>query len=483
MSPTGATPGDTGATRRAAAPTVSARPTTADTGSWGLAPTYLACLVAGLVLLGIGVLARRPDLAVLGMPLLLMVAWSWMRPPEAEPSALLVPDRQVPGSGRLSAQVEIDPGKSEPSTCLVNFRVGAPGHRPIECLVPASPRTLRVAMRTVRTGRREVFWIEHRAAGPDRLWVVPPEDRESLTITVLPTTHPLALAPLPFRLAGLTGQHGSRRTGDGGDLHDIAPFRPGDRLRRIDWPVTARLNTGGPPVRYASDGANTTRLQPTVTTLYVRRTFATADATVMLVVDSRDEVGPRVATWNDSTALGQREASSLDIARVAASSMARHYLNVGDRVGLEDLGRLRRPVPPAGGQRQLDRLVRRLALAQPAGEPTARKRVPRLPSGALIVVFSTLLDDDPATLAIHWRRNGHRVVVVDVLPPVSTAELGHRLMTAYRIITLERNDRIRQLQANDVELVSWPAAGGAAEPQAALTVLARQRERRRSVSR
>ena len=157
--------------------------------------------------------------------------------------------------------------------------------------------------------------------------------------------------------------------------------------------MTARLNTGGPPIGRGRHE------RPAITTLYVRRTFATADATMMLVVDSRDEVGPRVATWNDSSALGEREASSLDIARVAAASTARHYLDAGDRVGLEDLGRLRRPVPPAGGRRQLDRLVRRLALAQPVGEPTERKRVPRLPSGALIIVFSTLLDDDPARLA------------------------------------------------------------------------------------
>jgi uncharacterized protein (DUF58 family) len=448
---------------------------------WRLAGPYSACLWAGLALLALGVLGRRPDIAVVGMPLLLMVAWSWLRRPSGEPGAELIPGEQVPGSGRLTAEVAVRGSAPPASGALLGLRVGAPGHRPVECLVAADPRTYEVAMRTVRTGRREVFWLEHRAAGADHLWIIPPEQRQELQVTVLPTTHPLALAPLPFRLAGLTGQHGSRRAGDGGDLHDVAPFSPGDRLRRIDWPVTARLNTGGPTVRDASSDQR--RAAPTITTLYVRRTFATADATVMLVVDSRDEVGPRVATWNDSSALGEREASSLDIARVAAASTARHYLSVGDRVGLEDLGRLRRPVPPAGGRRQLDRLVRRLALAQPAGEPTERKRVPRLPSGALIIVFSTLLDDDPARLATHWRRSGHRVVVVDVLPPLSTAELGARLMTAYRIVSLERRDRIRQLRTADVELVDWPSTTDAIVPRAALTVLARQRRRPPRMSR
>lgn len=452
------------------------------TNPWRLAGPYTACLWAGLALLALGVLGRRPDIAVLGMPLLMMVAWSWLRRPVGTSQAGISPGEQVPGSGRLTADVRVAAEGESPAT-LLGLRVGAPGHRPVECLLAGHPRTYEVAMRTVRTGRREIFWLEHRSAGPDHLWIIPPAERQELQVTVLPTTHPLVLAPLPFRLAGLTGQHGSRRAGDGGDLHDVAPFSPGDRLRRIDWPVTARLNTGGPPVRTGARSTDSARPAPTITTLYVRRTFATADATVMLVVDSRDEVGPRVATWNDSSALGEREASSLDVARVAAASTARHYLSVGDRVGLEDLGRLRRPVPPAGGRRQLDRLVRRLALAQPAGEPTERKRVPRLPSGALIVVFSTLLDDDPARLATHWRRSGHRVVVVDVLPRLSTAELGARLMTAYRIVSLERRDRIRQLLAGDVELVEWPSTTDTGAPRAALTVLARQWRRPPRVNR
>ncbi len=448
------------------------------TGRWQLAGPYASCLIAAVVLLAMGVLGRRPEIAVLGVPMLLMVAWSWLRRPDAEPAVEIVPSDQVPGSGRLAAEVRVVASETTEPKGMIGFRAGAPGHRPVECLVVDRVATYEVSMRTVRTGRRDVFWMEHRAAGPDRLWIIAPEDRRTLELTVLPTTHPLGLAPLPFRLAGLTGQHASRRAGDGGDLHDIAPFAPGDRLRRIDWPVTARLNTGGP-----GGGAFPARVAPTITTLYVRRTFATADATIMLVVDSRDEVGPRVASWNDSSALSEREASSLDIARVAAASTARHYLNAGDRVGLEDLGRLRRPVPPAGGRRQLDRLVRRLALAQPAGEPTERKRVPRLPSGALIVIFSTLLDDDPARLASHWRRAGHRVVMVDVLPRLSTADLNARLLTAYRIVALERTDRIRQLVANDVEIISWTSTADAGEPRSALSVLARQHRHPRSVSR
>nr|WP_239579853.1 DUF58 domain-containing protein [Microlunatus panaciterrae] len=291
---------------------------------------------------------------------------------------------------------------------------------------------------------------------------------------VLPAAKPLRQLPLPFRLQGLTGAHNSRRAGDGGDLHDINLFQPGDRLRRIDWRVTARR--GQTP---AAAGPGSARL----TDLYVRRTFATADATVMLVLDSRDEVGPDISNWSGATEVRQDQATSLDVAREAAASLARRFLDGGDRVGLEDLGRMRRPVPPAGGRQQLRRLVHHLALAQPEGEPKPRRRAPRLPSGALIIVFSTFLDDDVARLAWLWRQSGHRVIAVDVLPRLEGGSLPPRLHTAYRIIRMERGDRLRALAGTGVELVHWegdPDGNGSTENvQVSLMALARRRADRR----
>jgi len=122
---------------------------------WQLSGPYAGCLVAGAVLLAMGGLGRRPDIAVLGVPLLAMVAWSWLRRPVAEPAAEIAPCAQVPGSGRLSAEVQVSSGKpTGRAVGLVGFRVGAPGHRPVECLVVGRPATYEVTMRTVRTGRR-----------------------------------------------------------------------------------------------------------------------------------------------------------------------------------------------------------------------------------------------------------------------------------------------------------------------------------------
>jgi uncharacterized protein (DUF58 family) len=434
-------------------------------GGWRLAPAAVAWLACGVAVLMFGVLVSRPDVTVLGLPLLLGVALSRGRWPSHRPGAGLRGVDQTAAAGTLAAALVLE---ARPGTELVAVRVGAPGHRVRDCLLAGGERSLRVEMSSVRTGRRPLFRLDAAAADTGALVVTPVSAFAPIEMTVLPASRALRALPLPFRLQGLTGPHSSRRAGDGGDLHDVAPFAPGDRLRRIDWRVTARLSRSDPG---------------TLTQLYVRRTFATADATVMLVVDSRDDVGPRVASWGDAGEVDEDESTSLDLARFAAASLARAYLEAGDRVGLEDLGRLQRPSPPAGGRAQLQRLVQQLAVASPQGAPSRRRRVPRLPSGSLIVLFSTFLDDDAADLAASWRQSGHRVVAVDILPPVVTVDLTARLETAYRVVAMERHDRIEALSRLGVETVAWrlldeDRRAEGSDPGTALEVLARRRHRR-----
>ncbi len=440
---------------------------TAAAPTWRLTPAALGWIVVGVGVALLGVLIRRPEIVALGVPLLIGGAWGTAGPAVRATDVRLAGTDQPPGASGLRATARLEPGPG-PGAAVTVIRVSAPGHRPAEAVLHSTPRTVGLAMRSVRTGRRELFVLDHRDAGPDQLLATAARTPQTLTLTVLPGIRPLDELPLPDRLQGLTGPHASRRAGEGGDLHDVGPFRPGDRLRRVDWRVTARLNSG-PPVGGAA-----------VTQLYVRRTFATADATVMLVVDSRDEVGPRLATWGDASALREDEATSLDIARTAAASLARHYLAGGDRVGLEDLGRLRRPVPPAGGRHQQLRLLQRLALSEPEGEPLRRQRVPRLPSGSLIIVFSTFLDDEAARMSTTWHRAGHRVLAVDTLPRLVLGGVSPRLHTAYRMIAMERVDRLRALQRQGVEPISWSLAATGADPALELGRLARLRRRPRT---
>jgi uncharacterized protein (DUF58 family) len=431
-------------------------------------------LPIGLGLIMIGLLAGRPDLITFALPILLFVLWGWLGRPLQAGRLTLQADDQQPRPGVIPARLMIEPA---PAIDQVLVRVNAPGHRPREVAVDArrfrtdDAEPVRVSMETVRTGRRDLFWAEWLEAGTAGVTRSDAQLSGPVAITVLPGLQRISMVPLPFRLQGLTGPHSWRRAGDGGDLHDVRPFAPGDRLRRIDWRVTARRaadRTGGKGLAE----------------LYVRRTYATADACVMVVLDSRDEIGPVVASWGDATEVREDQATSLDIARVAAQSIAEAYLAGGDRVGLEDLGRMQRPVQPAGGQQQARRLALHLALAAPLGEPGRRERVPRLPSGSMIVLCSTFLDDDVARIAINWHHSGHRVVAVDVLPRPVTRELSSRGRTAYRMIMLERRLRFRGLARAGIELVRWdprPVAGeteAPVPPDAALAALTRIRRRR-----
>ena len=179
-------------------------------------------------------------------------------------------------------------------------------------------------------------------------------------VVVLPRGRVMPALPMPARLRGLTGQHDSRRPGQGGGLRDVHPFSPGDAVRQVDWKVTARRS-------------------PALEQLYVRRTMALGEAAVVLVVDSRDDVGPDPATWSGIHPIRPDDATSLDLARQAAMTVAEGYLAVGDRVAVEDLGVRRRALRAGTGRHQLDRVVQQLALLRPEGDPPTRVRPPRMP--------------------------------------------------------------------------------------------------------
>lgn len=422
--------------------------------TWVRARATAAGVVVGVVLLVVGALLGRPDVAVLGAAPLVAGVWDWRRRPAVDPTVRLVPSSAPADAGTLRAEAVV----TSPGTALVGVRRGVRELAEAWVLVDGS-RTLPLVVRTVRTGPQEVAFVDVQGVGPGAASVSEPTPAVSRTALVLPAPRQLGDLPLPPRLRGLTGAHESRRPGEGGGLRDVHPFAPGDRLRRIDWRVTARR-------------------APDLHELYVRREHALAEAVVVLVVDSRDDVGPDPKTWRGSTPPRAEDPTSLDLARQAAASVAQGYLGLGDRVGLDDLGALRRPLPPGGGRRQLDRIRHALALTRPEGDPMRRLRAPQVPSGALVVLFSTFLDDEAAQVASVWRRAGHRVVAVDVLPTLRERQLGDREKLAMRLIRIAREDRLADLADLDIELVSWREA-----PTIAFASLARRAQRRAGASR
>lgn len=413
----------------------------------------------GLVLVAVGLLAGRPDVVVIGIPLVLTVASALSRPPGEHPGIAFDTPFHVEASDEVGTLLTVVPATAVPA---VRVRVSAPGHRPVEALLDARrAHARRLLLTTVRTGRQDTFGVDDLAFGTGAAVVASARHHRAAPIVLLPRAEALRELPLPWRLHGVTGAHGSRRPGEGGDLRDVAMLAPGDRLRHIDWRTTARRG---------SDGGR-------VATLYVRRTFATSDAHVMLVIDPRDDIGPDVSTWSGGPTRPD-VATSLDVARHAATSLARGYLDQGDRVGLVSLRHPRQLLLPAGGRRHLHRLRHQLATAEPVGTPTSVTATPRIPAGVLVVVLSTFLDDLPVELARRWRLDGHRVLAVDVLPTPVLDALPWRGRVAFRMVWLERVDRLDRLREAGVELIRW-AGRGHGPVVADLATLARSRQVRR----
>ena len=121
-----------------------------------------------------------------------------------------------------------------------------------------------------------------------------------------------ASAPTPHP-RGLIGLNRSARPGSGSEFNTIRQFHPGDRLRRIHWPVS--LRTGE---------------------LHVTSTYADEDAHVVLLVDAFSDLGPREGIDGRPT--------SLDLTVRAAGAISEHFLSSGDRLTLRTVGAAHVPV-------------------------------------------------------------------------------------------------------------------------------------------
>jgi uncharacterized protein (DUF58 family) len=440
----------------------------------------LSAALAGAVVVGLlGLVAAfamsRPEPALVGAPLLLAAALAWDRRPAAGAQDATTRTTVAAESTLATEVTEATEARDATETTdatengvragrptllvriavaavrrpdAVQLRLELGEDAPVDVLLtPRAAAGLIARVPIVHSGRQRVAAAQAREVGADASWASEPGERAEVERVVRPRRRPVRALPLPARLLGLTGQHVSTRPGDGGEFRDVDLFHPGDRLRRIDWRATARAGRAGE--------------------LYVRRTTATSDAAVHLVVDARDDLSGVVADW--SRAHPRPAVSSLDVAWEAAASLAVAYAAVGDRVGFDDLGGAQRVLPPRAGARHRERVLRAIDLTTATGTLHTRVRSPRLSPGALVFVLSTFLDDQPATLALTWRAAGHRVIAVDVLPPRDGRDLTARDRWALRTVELERRLRLGRLQSGGVELMPW---SDASRREAALRALA-----------
>jgi uncharacterized protein (DUF58 family) len=232
----------------------------------------------------------------------------------------------------------------------------------------------------------------------------------------------------------LVGLHRSSRGGEGNEFAGIRPFRPGDRMRRINWTRSARSNE-----------------------LQVNSTSADLDTHIALVVDATDDFG--ISEGIDGL------ASSLDSTVRAAGAIAEHYAPHGERVSLRVFGTtVAHTVSPGTGRAQLRRILDTLARVTPtthgrAGYRTPAARQRGVIGGQITVLLSPLIAPEALDLAVALGRQGMSVIVVDTLPDHATQDEDRYIALAWRIRVLERRREVRSVLAAGIPVIRWHGPG------------------------
>jgi uncharacterized protein (DUF58 family) len=239
-------------------------------------------------------------------------------------------------------------------------------------------------------------------------------------VTVFPLTPPQATMLPPTELLDRLGTHLTRHIGSGVEYADIRAYVPGDHLRAVNWPVSARRGR-----------------------LHVTQRLTDRSVDVVVLIDGYPQpAGPAT----DSTERIVR----------GAAQVVQTALRNGDRAGIVALGG-RRPrwLGADIGQRQFYRVLDAVLGAGDEFENTTGTLAPRaaLPSGAIVVGFSTLLDTEFALALIELRRRGHIVVAVDVLQGSPFRAAQDPLVD--RMWTLQRSAMYRDMGTVGVDVVAW----------------------------
>ncbi|WP_394252086.1 DUF58 domain-containing protein [Arthrobacter pityocampae] len=405
---------------------------------WALAVILvLVCAVAGLV-------SGRPDTVALAAPFAFLALAGRAGPMSGNACAVrIVPDRSADAGGpRLRVLLtSSEAGRASDPGRLVVTTLAAPGFPP-DAVVLLAGEECPVLVDAPPSGERDVLAYGAASFTADLARPTPFVPAPPVRVSILPPVGPVLARPVSRRLVGLAGTHRSGRPGDGGELRSVGPLQPGDQLRRIDWRATARRSTDQDR-------------------LMVRRTFAEAEASVLLVIDQAHDLPSSTAHWFVATP-PRLAAGSLHVARAAATTVAASYLAAGDRVGLEDLSGTRRALRTAAGARHLEQV--RVRLAGTAVVPRRRRRRdPVPPQGAVVVVFSAFLDAEPARLLRLWHAQGHVVAGIDCIPPLDRSETTTAQAEAVRLTLLRRRLLLEGLQDSGIPVIAGVQHPGRAD--------------------
>lgn len=395
-------------------------------------PVLVVAAGATIVLLGAGLISSRPDIVAMGLPIAIWIAMVHGRADVDAATRVSLTARSASGDATETV-IDVESAADAVELTLVQSQ-----RRTRTIILPGRSGQAISRSRILHSGPIRAAQVSARGILGDGAFLGTATNVTEDVRHIEPARVALDMLPLPRRLTGLHGAHQGRRPGHGGDFRDIHPFAPGDEMRRVDWRATARA------ARRPGD-------------LLVRRTQTLSDASVVIAIDTAEDLGTVVASWGSGD--GERSGiTSLDRARQAARSIAAAAGDAGDRVALHILVHGGRSVRSGSGSRHLSRVEASIAAIAQAEEDATFRRTPPVPQGSVVYVVSTFFQGAAAETALMWRGGGHRVIAVDVLPDLDRSRLTAAQQIALRVVMAEREDVFSDLRGAGVDVLTWSDA-------------------------
>jgi uncharacterized protein (DUF58 family) len=385
--------------------------------------------LAGLGLLG-AILFGRPAAAEIGICFFVAVIAGLigMVRPKLLLSVRLDRERVLEGE-EVSADLEIDAQSAMPwLKVLVPLPAGLQASSGTELqtiqLPAGTQRHLAIKLISSRWGTFKIGRL--LVESHDRLGFFTFEQLldQTLVLRVYPREEALARAIRPLETQVFSGNEVSRRIGDGIEFADVRTFVPGDRVRRINWPQSTRRGE-----------------------LHVNDVHPERNTDVVIFLDTFSELGV--------------DGDSILLMTVrAAASLARHYLNRRDRVGLVSFGGTLRWLHPRMGVTQAYRFVDAL-LSTESQFSYAWKGIDiiptrTLPPKALVIAITPLLDERTAAALFDLRGRGFDVAIVEVSPaPFLPVPSGRQDRLAYKLWALKREALRYEYRKAGIPISTW----------------------------
>jgi uncharacterized protein (DUF58 family) len=383
---------------------------------WSPSPLTRAVVTCAASALAVAVIGGYWQLVAFAAPLVgVLVSIGWQRDVpkvhvHAEPGAQRCFESE---ETRLSVWAV-----AETTDVAVDLTVEAVDDMRLETVEPVSRQRQTVAVAADRWGRYPIVARVNVVARGGL--VLGTGVADAANVFVFPLAAPQSTAIPRTELLDRLGTHLTRHIGPGVEYADVRRYVPGDQLRTVNWPVSARRGS-----------------------LHVTERLTDRAADVVVLIDRYPQPPGPATEATDRIVRG-------------AVQVVQSALRSGDRAGIVVLGdRHPRWLGADIGRRQFYRILDAVLTAGDGFETTPGTLAPRaaLPPGAIVIAFSTLLDTEFALALIDLRKRGHTVVAVDVLEGAPFEEERDRLVA--RMWSLQRSFMYRDMGTIGVDVVSW----------------------------